>query len=677
MPVRPAPVQCRRAVCRHAVPSPAAVVRVPVEPCSRRSTSPRRCLNSHAGPLEGRRRMGKRHMTGLMPASSVYPPVWQFDAPPATTIPRWEPPTTPLYRRQKHERLGLSGLLNHFLSWLDHSHAEKPMVPPVAMHVHAVDSTAQYQATPEATSPASSSSSQANLEFVHLRSAIWVLENVDENSLQPLFNSCAHSLWHKLQSGELSPNALDTAVLDPLDSATRQRIPTENMADEMVASFRSIVLSALEAVQSEGDKSVDPTLWLSFAQRVCGTKGRRHDILLFGKLMRTMPTSLRAQVPPDHIAELARAVVVEHATRDDLAHRWSTQAHSFSRALQELTTTQRQNLDDDMRWFLLRQDRAVRERQILSFSWLIIKAYDTQATTADLLKTHVETAPLNTRVSSLNLWHLLAARFIGAGAVESEHSKLLLEAEYESLGQRWTFLVLALMASQKKDESLRELCSFLSSIGEFDTMAQALTERALPVVRIDAVQAIAIACNDHNRALALHDALLSRGGSERMLASWDWTMWVKYAERIIKDPAMDSWRIWDVLHLKRRSSKDRRDRDETASDVDAKVQLLDQISQWFMEATHINDRQLLRELEKVIYIQRGLTGTLTRQSLAHLTDLLTRDLSRGRRGRTERLEWLVQLVAQTQGMDKATRVASAIRGWRWTLARRRAAELVK
>lgn len=620
--------------------------------------------------------MGKRHMTGLMPTSSVYPPVWQFDVPPATTVSRWEPPTTPSFRRQKHERLGFAGLLNHVLSWLDHSNAPKASMQSQAVDVHAADSTAQRQAAHEATLPSSPSSLQPNVDLTTLRSAICALERVDEHQLRPLFTSCARSLGQKLHSGALPVNALDAAVLNPLDPMTRQQIPTEKLADEMVALFRSSLLSALGDLQGEGDKPIEPTTWLSLAQSACYTKGRPHDIALFGKLMRMMPISLRAQIPPDHLAELARAVVVEHASRLDLTHRWSTQARNFSRALQELTLTQRQHLDDDMRWFLLRQDRAVRESQTLSSSWLIIKAYDAHATTPDLLRMHIVTAPLNARVNSLQLWHVLAARFIATGAIEGEHGNLLVEAEYDSLGQRWTFLVLALMASQKKNESLRELCSFLSSIGEFETMARALTEREPQPVRTDAVQAIAIACGDHNRALALHDAVLAKGGSEQMLATWDWTMWAKYAERIIKDPSMDSWRIWDVLRLKRRSKR-KQERDEAASEVEAKIQLLDQMSQWFMEATHINDRQLLRELEKVIYIQRGLTGTLTQKSLALLTDLLTRDLSRGRNGRTERLEWLVRLVAQTQGMDKATRVASAIRGWRWTLARKRAADLAK
>lgn len=623
-------------------------------------------------------------MTGIMPTSSVYPPIWQFDAPPAAALSPWEPPTTPSYRRQKHERLGFSGLVSR---WLGHSQADEPIVPPATVHVdavdgatqrqstleatapvhvHAVDSAAQHQTTLEATESASSSSLQVKLEFVNLRSAICALETDEENRLRPLFESCARSLRHRLQSGELFIDALGADVLEPLDPATRKRIPTENMADELVATFRSILLSGLEAVDSDGDRSDNAALWLGFAQKVCSSKGMRHDILLFAELMRIMPASLRAQIPPHHIAEMAQAVVVEHASRHHPTQHWSTQAHSFSRALQQLTATQQANLDDDMRWFLLRQDRAEREWQRLSFSWLVIKAYDAHATTPDLLKTHMSIALPDGPLSCLDLWHLLLARFMAAGAVECEHGQLLLDAEYESLGERWTFLVLALMASRERDESLCDLCSFLSSLGQFETMARSLTERALSFVRIDAVQAIALACDDHHRAIALHDALVSMEGWDQTTAAWDWTTWAKYAERIIKDPAIDTWRIWDLLDLTPRS----RYRFETAGDAEAKVRLLNQMSQWFMEAPHINDRQLLRELERVIYIQRGLTRKVSHQTLAHLADLLTRDLSRGESGRTERLEWLVQLVAQTQGMETAVHTASAIRGWRWTLARK-------
>ncbi|KAF4510771.1 hypothetical protein G6O67_002638 [Ophiocordyceps sinensis] len=536
-----------------------------------------------------------------MPTSSVYPPIWQFDAPPAAALSPWEPPTTPSYRRQKHERLGFSGLVSR---WLGHSQADEPIVPPATVHVdavdgatqrqstleatapvhvHAVDSAAQHQTTLEATESASSSSLQVKLEFVNLRSAICALETDEENRLRPLFESCARSLRHRLQSGELFIDALDADVLEPLDPATRKRIPTENMADELVATFRSILLSGLEAVDSDGDRSDNAALWLGFAQKLrCG---RRFPLI-------TSP-------------------------------KWPKQ------------------------------------------SWWNMRAATTQLNT-DLLKTHMSIALPDGPLSCLDLWHLLLARFMAAGAVECEHGQLLLDAEYESLGERWTFLVLALMASRERDESLCELCSFLSSLGQFETMARSLTERALSFVRIDAVQAIALACDDHHRAIALHDALVSMEGWDQTTAAWDWTTWAKYAERIIKDPAIDTWRIWDLLDLTPRS----RYRFETAGDAEAKVRLLNQMSQWFMEAPHINDRQLLRELERVIYIQRGLTRKVSHQTLAHLADLLTRDLSRGESGRTERLEWLVQLVAQTQGMETAVHTASAIRGWRWTLARK-------
>lgn len=612
-------------------------------------------------------------MTGLMPASSVYPPVWQYDVSPAAASPCWEPPTTPAHRRRKQQRLGLAGLVHNLLGWLGPSRPpdELDALPSPAQ---GLDAAAPHRADPPPPPSPPGLPEPVMLEFARLRGAICALPTADRDSLQPLLADCVGALSDDLHEGRLPASPLDPAVLDPLDPldpVAGQRIPARDVADQLLASYRGTILSALARLEARGDGVVDAALWRGLARRVLASRARPHDLALFAELMRHMPPRLREQIPANDIAELAQALLDQQASRPEVTGGCSLEAHRLSEGLLHLSATQRQDVDEGMRRFLLRQRRAVREAQSLSFPWLLVKAYDALSPAPDLLSNHRALSSPTSRLDSLHLWHLAVARLTATGDVGAELHARLLGAPFESLSERWTFLVLALKAAPDADEVLRRLCALLDGLGGFDAMAQALTQRPPPLVRVDAVQAVAAACGDHARALALHDALVGRGVSERALASWTWTLWVPYVEGFIKDPSMDTWRVWEVLGVATRADKwpqragDAGDA-EPADAVEAKVRLLDHMAGWFLQATHLNDRQQLRELENVIYVQRGLTGKTTDRVLVLLADLLTRDFPRGFRGRAARFEWLVHLVHETKGEDEAATVAAAIKGWDWT-----------
>lgn len=650
-----------------------------IEQCHRAILPPCRRLSSHAGPLESRRRLGRRHMTGLMPASSAYPPIWQFDVPSTTGMPQWEAPTAPSYRRQKNQHLSVSGIFSNLISWLENSGADnKTFIPSpgdiattgsVAVEALALDNTAEQEAVPEAWVREAAPSRHLPREIMKLRTSIHTLDKADEETMFRLCRTCRRSLRRRVERGDLSVEAL-VAALDPLDSATRSRIPVAETANRMAAMIRRTILSAMADVQKQDGNAVSHELWMALAEKICGTNGTNHDIQLFWRLMDVVPASLRTQIPPDQIAGLARAFVTAQANRHNLFSHWSARAARFSNALRNLSAVQRRHLDGSMKGFLLQQDWVTEAARRLRFSWLIIKAYDTRATTQEFLAAYRASVEPGVRLHSMQLWQLLAARAIATGAIEGEQSKALMEAEYVSMSQRWTGLVLALLASKNRDSGLRELCACLNGIGEFESVAQALTSPPLRHVRVDSVQALAAACNDHNQAIQLYDSIAIKDGSRRKLGRWDWAAWTKYIERLIKDPKMEPMRVWQVLNLTRPSGREACPR-TTAEEVKAKAALLDQMGQWYMEASHLNDRQVLRQVQRCVSYQRSLTNDVSSQTLANVAGIVTRDLEKGERGRTTRMEWLVGMVAKAHGADEAESTAKALKGWRWAIDRAR------
>ncbi|POR36367.1 Uncharacterized protein TPAR_03413 [Tolypocladium paradoxum] len=682
MPVR-SPAQCRRTVSR-AAPSQVGVwvtdsmLVQAIEQSHRAILPPCRRLNSHAGPMESRRRLGKRHMTGLMPTSSAYPPIWRFDVPSTTGVPQWEAPTAPSYRRRKNQQLSVSGLFNNLISWLENSGADKPLIPrqadiattgTMAVEALALDNTAQRESMPETWVCEAAPSRDLPREIMKLRTSIHTLDEADEETLFRLCRTCRRSLRRRVERGDLSAEAL-VAALDPLDVATRSRMPVAETANRIAAMIRRTILSAMADAQKRDGSTVSHELWMTLADKICGTKGTSHDIQLFWRLMDVMPASLRAQIPSDRIAGLARAFVTAQANRHNLFSHWSARSARFSNALRNLSAVQRQYLEDSMKRFLLQQGCVTEAARRLRFSWLIINAYDTRATTQEFLGAYRASVEPGVRLHSMQLWQLLAARVIATGAIEGEQSKTLMEAEYISMSQRWTGLVLALLTSKNRDSGLRELCACLNGIGEFETIAQALTSPPLRHVRVDTVQAMAAACNDHNQAIQLYDSVVVKEGSRRKLGTWDWAAWIPYIERMIKDPKMEPLRVWQVLNLTRPSGKEACPK-ATAAEVKAKAQLLDQMGLWYMEASHLNDRQVLRQVQRCVSCQRSLTNGVSSQTLANVAGIVTRDLEKGDRGRTTRMEWLVSMVAQARGAEEAESAAKALKGWRWVIDRAR------
>ncbi|OAA49306.1 hypothetical protein NOR_01229 [Metarhizium rileyi] len=623
-----------------------------------------RRINSHAGPLESRRRATRRHMTGLMPTSHAFPPIWQFDVGPDSL--QWEAPTTREHRRQKREQISVSNMLNTFIGWLESSgSADKPFIPspigdsksgPVSAEALAVNPDVEAPVTPNPIAQEPTPSQHLPKEIVNLRSSILYLDVVDNKTLFNLTKICRQSLRRRVEHGELSVKDL-LASLEPLDSASKSLVSTPEVANKACAMIRRSILYAMVDAEKQTPGSVSPDLWLAFMRKVCAGNGENHDIQLFWGLICAMPCSIRDQIPGEQLHSLAGAFVAAQANRHNLFAHWSARAARFSQALESLNTKQRRELNDGMAAFLLQQGWVSERARRMRFSWLLIKAYATQQTTSEFIQTVHACTGKAFRLHTVQLWQALAARLSAIGVLDDEAHKQVLQAAYTSVSQRWTSLVAAVMTSSNGNLALRELCIVSTEIGQFDVVVRALACKPAHLLRRDIMEGIASACGNHRQAIALHDAIDVRRQPNRRRPLWKWSIWAKYVEPMIKDPSVDSIRVWQVLGLGV-------SRNESPEDTAAKSQLLDQMGRWFIQAQHLTDRQVLRNVEKCASHQRALTNSVSSQTLANLTDIITRDLEKGRRGRTSRMQWLLSMVAHYHGQDQAKRTASALNGWR-------------
>ncbi|KAL7925037.1 hypothetical protein ACQKWADRAFT_284855 [Trichoderma austrokoningii] len=682
------------AQCRSAIPQRASAVwitdsmlRQAIEHYHRQFVVPASCrlLNSHSGPLESRRRqLGKRSMTGIMPSSSTYTPPWHFDVAWIPSEWKWEPPTTVEERRKKKQAVSPSALFDGLLSWLEKSDGDKPFIqPPADTAVSNMSSMPAGEAAAAVELPYHDIPApipiQTELprELVVLRASIATLETVNNEALDHLRELFRRGFCRRMNRAPISAEALRLAM-EPLDQATRDKISDPKMADWLIGRVRRSLLTGLDVAQKgHPDDAAIRDLWTTFATVVCSSGSSYQNVRLFRRMLSLMPDWIKMQIPAGQIFNLARCFITAQATNNNLFSSWKATAAQFGQVLSMLHPTQTQSLDDDVRSFFAQQEMDQERDRRLLFPWLMAKAYNPATTNQDFIQSfrHL-TASRETPLRHIQLWQLIVARLRATGAIDDSLHFQLTRFEYSALSRRWIALFSAVHKLSNANSILTELFHFCQGIGQTNALISALSTLPFSHASIATVRTIAIACDDHRLALQLYETLRSRLDQDAQITSWGWKAWVPYLERIIKDAEITRPVHWEMLNLPRLEATAPRATagpEEIAREIQAKAALLDKMGWWYMEASHLNDRQVLRRLQRCANIQRALTANVSAQVLAQVTEVVTRDLQRGRWGRTTWLQWLLGMVAQKHGDEHASGVLETIKGWRWMIDHHRGA----
>lgn len=439
--------------------------------------------------------------------------------------------------------------------------------------------------------------------------------------------------------------------------------------------IRRSILGSLADAQKQKPDAVSEELWMTLAKEVCVMDGKRytvqHSVQLFWRLMNVMPLALRDQIPYDDIFTMASSFITVQAGRNSISPQWGASTIRFSNTLQMLGDLYRPTLIRKMKSFVEHDCRAPEADRSIRFTWVLVCAMDAHTTRKVFFRRCREFAGTGIQLTSLELWQLLAARLISIGVLEKGKYQDILATMNSSLSERWTSLILAILERPDRDMGMEELRLCLDHMGEYRGLALALAET--PNLRrwlIDIQAEIAARddhTDDHTLAFGLYGALQSIGESGGSKMTRRWAPWSPYVERMIKDPETE-YRVFQVLNLMSTTETSVSDRKDAGR---GRKELLDKMVLWYTEATHLNDRQVLRRVQQCIDYQRRLGQGPSIQAVVQAMGAVTRDLERGETGRTTRLEWLTKLIAETQGPKEAERALSALKGWRWSNEQRR------
>ena len=610
-----------------------------------------RYLNSLPGPLENRRRIGRRNLTGYLPTSGPSSSLPQFELLHAPRTWHWEPPTTSALREEarrsgKTRPWNLSRLSNAFLDWLEDVEPPIPFLTPPAEVI-----------TPQEALPKTLRSDTTS-PLVQLRAAICSYDEVSWPILDHLIAQYIWSLGRDIRIGSATTNTIISAM-DPLDVKAKAHVTNPELEWTVISNVRQSVIAAIHDTYEDRPENISDETWIALAQTMSDLIVQREDPKgrLFRKILSIMPENLRTSIPIHSLLNAVESLVIGHANEDPHTTSSLAFAGKYCSTLKKFSSEQTKAIDSHVRCLLCQTHIDATQRLRLSHSWALIKSFHSGAWQHPSAG---HATPYELGCDGISNWQLAIGRLVSTGDVEEVTRDMLFDTRGTSAERRWTHTVFTLLEQQP--DLIAQLCNVLRETNQLSAFIRIITAPPLRQRQLMAAKLFAKECQDPILSLRINNAIDSEGFVDAK--TWNWTAWVSHTEQLLQSPETEV----DVLHLLRLTQSSVGHKQiwgKGADDAEAKARFLSQMSQWYMSAAHLNDRQLFRRVEMCLTLQQRLQGSPSLSTLTDLTNVVLRDMEAGRPGRNTRLAWLIGLVEKYQGQEAAEKAKQALNNWKW------------
>lgn len=167
-------------------------------------------------------------------------------------------------------------------------------------------------------------------------------------------------------------------------------------------------------------------------------------------------------------------------------------------------------------------------------------------------------------------------------------------------------------------------------------------------------------CKDHRTALELHDLFAKLTTSFKGRQPRDSSVWEQYLLAAVSDGSTHAAEVCKLLRLCKKN-------EQTAT-------VAEKLAFSFANSDQLDDRAALRYVtECATFLLRG-GDKLPTMALEAIYRVVTRDLTRADWGRTSRLRWLVNTVHRECGSEMADKVAVMLHRWRTNIGTFKARE---
>ncbi|KAK1639094.1 hypothetical protein BDP81DRAFT_423419 [Colletotrichum phormii] len=613
----------------------------------------RRKSSSVPGPLENRRRLGKRRMAEMhMDGHSTLPP-WAIEFPVDLSQWKWQPPTL---RTSKDQRDDLQSqqsqsLLSRVYRW----------------------SVSEHQMKEEEVDRNGIENPPASTFDDRLSQARAAVAASTQNAIDSGYYDFVEGLQKEIKLGALDPGAVASAVSNFPESLIGTSADGETVSTA-IELFLSAVVNGIATSKVLGPAEFDASFWNLVLNRTSQLGANDATILLFQATLDAVPRSYINDVHEGIIAAVQTLAVSQSTGR--------RRAADIGGALRELSPDDHGVLLEGIENALYHGSAVFEEgaRQRLHFLWLQVLAHMPRVDSAYLFDACVRSEYFDRELP----WHdhrdlsqLVLQQWTSRGYL-GDHEAVRAFWDCESSRHASSSLA-ALVAGiceieHDKPKHLRRehvwliknLMKLLRRFGRQDQLVVSMERFAesrdtIPVMPF---MRVASASHDYKTALRLRSILLSHEEKLecRIESQWHWTAWVPYIKSMVRDESVSSWDIWWAVHC-----GDGKMKGYAAKRHDLFIRrkaLMEDMTMWFASATNRSERSTFRDMSKCINWLRNNKVPLSDRSMAAVAKVATRELKRGEFGRTQRLLWLMDVIGRAKGPEQRALVARVLQRWR-------------
>ncbi|KAB5580012.1 hypothetical protein GE09DRAFT_422377 [Coniochaeta sp. 2T2.1] len=620
---------------------------------------PRRRASSTPGPLESRRRLGKRRM-GVLNAGYTPSALPDWALPDALDLSKWkwEPPTMLSDREEK--RQAQLQLAQHWLGQF--------LVPP------------SVREAAKQTEPSASPTTQELIDQFQ--------SQVSTEPISDLAQAC-DDICLQLRDGtggvgdgESTIESLRT-VLNSLDSVrgaliTRfGKLSTELLLFTQLYSAvagRIFTTSSLPLLRASLEQCPDPKLYQALFAQLSDLPASDDMCELFALTIRTIPKQQLHTVVPSIEYVLLKFLRSWSEVPGD-GEVGQAQILHISSALSRLDPCEPSVLRTARRF--LQRHASPKHCYRAQYAWLCVLARLPRIRSDVMFeafeKFFYKDHTLPVRMSTTDLCHLLLQHWSSTRTVGKipQHRKLF--EELLSCGTSTGLAGLAYAVFRLDDQwksRIRELCNILKATGRTDELATSfaeLAEREL-APRHDyfgrLLRSVAITCDDYRVALRLYNIACKSEGPKRKhpqsQAYWRWHTWRRsvfpvYIEQALLDPTASIADVWKLLRL--------------CQPTDRTAEIAARLAKENANYGNLSKRAAYNRLRECIAIIQKSGQGLPPAVLIAAYRAVTKDLADGNWGRTAWLVWFVELVRKECGPEKAEEYRNMLRSWRQMVGR--------
>ncbi|KAF5676022.1 hypothetical protein FDENT_9562 [Fusarium denticulatum] len=614
---------------------------------------PSRCLSSYAGPLESRRRLGKRHMVAVVPNSHASPFPWRIEMPVHLGEWTWEAPVAPNDRHKKK-----IGLFERFLRNLeDMGHEENANLatatpPPEAVMIPAAVTLTSIE--------------QVRGDMNERLAKFYNFE--DENTLKKICEPYILQILKMVEERTISNGDLIQA-LDPFDNHLKQRAPAK-ILDRRVAKQWVYIIHAMYRTRTTSTEDLYGShVWHQCLKTILHMAPQPSTFHCLEELLRLIALYEKIQLETIDYLDLMHSHNRLEMTQGEqyptrpISLRLLRRSMQLTRLISARGLTQMEAFEALTKHCFQFVDETTDQRTLAFQLFLKLAAvpglkageFSTLAGNVRSMQDWVES----------EVWQFMAIRLMNTTQGGIRPEQLYKWTAGPTQLHCWAAMLQDSRHSETKKRiaNLRALTHTSETFGHLDTLIKSVR---LVSDRHGVIQDMMKMEKDPYCAVMMWESY-NAGASVKH--KFPWYMWARHAEAIVTHPDLPPDLIWQIAEFCP-SKTTTRLKAPIVRNLVFMMDFLEEICHFYMKKPGLTARQRLRYIETAINWGKRTGQHMSQPAIQILAEILLQDLEEGKMGRKTRLQYLVKKIGHFYGKEQAAKVALSLDGWRWTNRRR-------